>query len=154
MKLSQNQIDELTETINSVLNRIYEDDVSLVQRRGMERSLSFRFGLYFHETLNSDELHIDLEYNKNGDAPKRTPQRPNGVVPDFLFHCRGNNEQNALVIEFKGWWNAESRENDVIKLTDFVHQDGEYKYGLGVLIEFNRDSYTIEQFIDYEPEND
>ncbi len=150
MILSQNQIDELTETVNTVMDRIYKNDVSLVQRRGMERSLSFRFGLYFHEILNSDELHIDLEYNKNGDVPKR----PNGVVPDFLFHSRGNNEQNALVIEFKGWWNGESRENDIIKLTDFVHQDGEYKYGLGILVEFNYENYTITPFLDYVPEND
>ncbi|WP_176829754.1 hypothetical protein [Tenacibaculum sp. MAR_2009_124] len=135
------------------MERIYEEDASLVQKRGMERSLSFRFGLYFHELVNSEGLHIDLEYNKNGDEPKRIPQRPHGVVPDFLFHSRGNNEQNTLVIEFKGWWNNDSRENDVIKLTDFVHQEGEYKYGLGILIEFNRDNFTLETFLDYEPEN-
>lgn len=156
MRLQTSQIEQLRQLLNLALTRLYEEDNQLIQRGGMERSLAFRFALYFSESMKETEppinLDIDLEYNKNGLAPKRTPRRPNGVVPDFLLHSRGDNEENTLVVEFKGWWNNEARENDIIKLEDFVHQEGEYMYGLGVLIELNKDYFTVEEFIDYTPE--
>ena len=153
MKLNEDQIEILRQKVNSVLGKIYELDHTLIQSGGQERSLSFRFGLYFNQEIKSIEwlntLDIDLEYNKNGMEPKRIPRRPNGVVPDFIFHQRGNNENNVLVIEFKGWWSNDSRENDVIKLEDFVHQEGEYKYGLGFFIELNKNGAELTEFKDY-----
>ena len=153
MRLDTNQVKILEEIISNALHRLYVQDIELVQRGGMERSLSFRFGLYFSELISEyiefRALDIDLEYNKNGLEPKRTPRRPNGVRPDFILHKRQNNDQNILVIEFKGWWNDTAREIDQIKLEDFVSQDGEYKYGMGILVELNNDEFELTKYIDY-----
>ena len=153
MRLDANQIKVLNEIISNTLQRLYIQDIELIQRGGMERSLSFRFGLYFSELISEYKkfktLDIDLEYNKNGLEPKRTPRRPNGVQPDFILHKRRNNDQNILVIEFKGWWNDTDRDIDQIKLEDFVSQDGEYKYGMGILVELNNDEFELITYIDY-----
>jgi hypothetical protein len=152
MNLNTEQIEILKQTINSTLENVYQNDYDLIERGGMEQSLSFRFGLYFSTIIKDlDWLkshNIDLEYNKNGLNPKRTPRRPNGVRPDLILHKRGENINNVLVVEFKGWWNGD-RESDLVKLEDFVNQDGEYKYGLGVFIEFNKEKPKIEYFNGY-----
>jgi hypothetical protein len=143
MFLTEEQSESLKRVISKSIRRLYIDDIDLIERKGMEQSIAFRFTLYLNEALqtvkwvNDLQLDIDIEYNKNGLAPKRTPRRPKGTRPDVIIHKRGNNESNLLIIEIKGWWNQESREIDIIKLEDFTHQDGEYKYGLGVFLELN-----------------
>lgn len=152
MILNNEQIEVLKQSINSTLENIYSIDYNLIERGGMEQSLSFRFGLYLNNILKDIDWlknhDIDLEYNKNGLNPKRTPRRPNGVRPDLVIHKRGENINNVLVIEFKGWWNGD-RESDLIKLEDFVNQDGEYKYALGVFIEFNTVKPKVEYYFGY-----
>jgi hypothetical protein len=153
MILTAEQRATLIEIIAPIMQRVYQDDIRLIQRGGMERSLSFRFGLYLSDAIRQNEwlsnLHLDLEYNKNGLNPKRTPRRPNGAQPDLILHTREGHVNNILVIEFKGWWNDYDRQRDRIKLEDFVDQEGEYKYGLGILIELNIDAPTYEYFQDY-----
>ena len=153
MRLDANQIKTLNKIVHNSLQRLYIQDIELIQHGGMERSLSFRFGLYFNELIfeysEFETLDVDLEYNKNGLDSKRTPRRPNGVQPDFILHKRRNNDQNMLVIEFKGWWNDTDRDIDKIKLEDFVSQDGEYEYGMGILVELNNDNFELLTYIDY-----
>ncbi|TYZ06174.1 hypothetical protein FY528_19305 [Hymenobacter lutimineralis] len=133
---------------------MYQNDAELIRRTGMEQAVSFRFGIYLlRQCQQLDWLRqrdFDMEYNKNGLYPKRTPRRPNGVRPDLIIHTRNSNDSNILVIEIKGWWNPESRDNDRIKLEDFVHQDGEYKYGLGVFLDVGPSGCVPAYFIDYE----
>lgn len=158
MILTQNQIDELSDIADRALQQLFRDDLSLIQRRGMERSIVFRFGIYFHQLTRNIEwinnLDLDLEYNKNGDNVKATIRRPRGVQPDFILHRRGNNDYNTLIIEFKGWWNSHprARELDRQKIEDFVNQEGEYKYGLGLLVEIEMDTHRVEIIKDYEIE--
>ena len=108
MILTTQQIDQLNNITETALNQLYENDIDLIRRRGMERSLSFRFGLYFYNlTRDIDWLanfDLDLEYNKNGNNIKQTVRRLRGVQPDFILHSRGNNDENILIIEFKGYW--------------------------------------------------
>ena len=155
MTLTQAQIQQLQGIIKGCIGQLYQDDNPLVIRGGMEWSVSFRLGLYLHEAIKGIDwlngLQIDVEYNKNGMNPKRTPRRPNGVRPDLIIHSRGNNDANILTVEIKGWWNSESREVDIIKLEDFTSQEGEYKYGLGVFLEFNKADCEPQYFKDYEP---
>jgi len=116
----------------------------------MEQAVSFRFGVYLLGQCQQVDwlrpMDFDMEYSKNGLYPKRTPRRPNGVRPDLIIHTRNSNENNVLIIEIKGWWNTEPRENDRIKLEDFVHQDGEYQYGLGVFLDLGRTNCVPEYF--------
>ena len=83
-------------------------------------------------------LRVDVEYNKNGIDTKRTLRRPNGVRPDVIIHARGHNQLNVLVVEIKGWWNGQPREDDIIKLEDLTNQQEEYKYGLGVFLDLGK----------------
>ena len=133
MILTEEQITQLEEIIQNSLVNLYQNDIELIQRGGMEQAVSFRFGLYLHGQCQQIEWlrhsDFDMEYNKNGLNPKRIPNRPKGVRPDLIIHTRNSNEENILIVEIKGWWNTQSRKNDRIKIEDFVHQEGEYKYG-------------------------
>lgn len=153
MILNEVQIEELQGIITNCTAVLYENDSDIIRRGGMEQSASFRFAVYLNDFIRGcnwlNNTQVDIEYNKNGLEPKKTPRRPNGVRPDIIVHNRGNNDRNVLVIEIKGWWNDERREADIIKLEDFVDQDGEYKYGLGAFVELGEHDSYIQYFKDY-----
>lgn len=153
MILTQAQIEQLQRIITNCVELLYQNDSALITRGGMEQSVSFRFAILLNEAIKEIDwlngLRLDIEYNKNGINPKRTPRRQNGVRPDLIIHSRGDNDANILVIEIKGWWNNESREVDRIKLEDFTHQDGEYKYGLGTFLELTKNGCIPQYFKDY-----
>lgn len=164
MQLTPEQTQELKTILTNCLVRLYTEDISLLQRRGLERSITFRLALYLNEATrnvqwinqinetlrNQNELNelikIDVEYNKNGLIPKRTPRRLNGAHPDIIIHRRRHNDLNILVIEIKGWWDDRNRDDDRIKLEDFTHQEGEYMYGLGVLIELHANNFATPEY--------
>lgn len=148
MILSNVQIEEIITILKTALTELYARDKELIDRAVNERDLAFRLGLHMNPLLQANEQlkiwDLDIDYNKNGDGPKRTPRRPKGAVPDLIMHKRGNNNSNNLVVEIKGWWNRQAREEDFIKLEDFTHQEGEYKYGLGVFVELGKDNFILE----------
>lgn len=152
MTLTHEQIQQFKEIIDKCIQLLYQHDNNLIQRRGMERSISFRLALYLNDAIGGIEwlqgLNLDMEYNKNRVNPKRTPRRPKGVQPDLIIHKRGNNDANNLVVEIKGWWNDEPRSIDRIKLEDFTHQEGEYRYGLGVFLDINKQGCQTIYYID------
>jgi len=106
MILEQYQQELLSSIVDSAMNKVYRDDNWLIRNRGMERSIVFRFGLYFCEEIRIIQefrgLNADLEHNKINNRTKRTRRKPNGIAPDFLLHERNSNSRNVLVIEFKG----------------------------------------------------
>lgn len=164
MQLTPEQTHELKELLVNCLNKLYTADISLIQRRGLERSITFRFGLYLYEAVKNVEwinainlslrnenqlnelIKIDVEYTKNGLDPKRTPRRLRGAYPDIIIHRREHNDLNIFVIEIKGWWDDRPRIDDRNKLEDFTDQEGDYRYGLGVLLELNADNYEISEY--------
>lgn len=153
MRLTPDQLAQLQEIVRISLAQLYQNDGELIQRGGMEQAVSFRFGMHLLGQCQQIDwlrhMHFDMEYNKNGLYPKRTPRRPNGVRPDLIIHTRNSNENNLLIIEIKGWWNPEPRDNDRIKLEDFVHQEGEYKYGCGVFLDLKPTSCVPEYIMGY-----
>ena len=86
MILTIEQINQLKEVINNTLNTLYIDDIELINRRGLERSIAFRFGLYFYNFSREidwiSNLDIDLEYNKNGEGVKATARNQHATA-----HC-------------------------------------------------------------------
>jgi hypothetical protein len=142
MVLSDNQTAEIKGAIASALERVYSNDLSLIERRAHERSIAFRFGLYFSATIAQTsfgkdiQLIIDLEYNRNQNNVKNMAgfNPRHGVFPDVILHHRGFNDKNIVVIEFKGYWNDQG--GDDAKLRGFTHQqENDYHYGLGVFIQ-------------------
>lgn len=148
MQLQLHHIEELKSMIKRVLTRIYDVDYYLIDNKVNERSIVFRFGLYFNTLIGKSSfkgLDVDCEYNRNLGEPKRTENYPKGVLPDLLLHRRNSNDENLLVIEFKGHWNKKGRKWDKQKLEDFTSQSGEYAYALGAFI----DLWEYEPIIKY-----
>jgi hypothetical protein len=161
MHLIPEQTQDLKNLLINCLNLLYTNDIRLVQKGGLERSITFRLALYINEAIKNvgwineinqrlseadESLKIDVEYNKNGLIPKSTPRRPNGAHPDIILHRREQNDLNILVIEIKGWWNNYDRQIDRIKLEDFTCQEGEYMYGLGVFLELEKDGFAEPEY--------
>jgi hypothetical protein len=156
VKLSIEQIQELKGIIDEALRRLYHEDPELMEYAVNERSVVFRFGLYLNELLPSSSFanyNLDCEYNRNMGKPKRTKNFHAGVIPDVLLHRRNSNEENILVLEFKGFWNKDDRANDHKKIIDFTSQteDNYYKYGLGGVVELEQGNYKVDYYFDYKP---
>lgn len=141
MILTDNQTAEIKGAIATALEHVYSQDFYLIQREAHERSIAFRFGLYFSEIIQftsfgfDDELTIDAEYNRNLFNAKNMQgfNAPQGILPDIILHHRGFNDKNIVVIEFKGHWSGNGRYDE--KLRGFTHQEiNDYHYGLGVFI--------------------
>jgi len=141
MILTENQTTEIKDAIASTVQEVYREDFSLIERQAHERSIAFRFGLYFSEIVsqtsfgNDAELTIDFDYNRNLENVKnmRGFNQRHGIFPDIILHHRGYNDKNVVVIEFKGHWSGNGRDNE--KLRGFTHQEeNDYHYGLGVLV--------------------
>ena len=107
-----------------------------------ERSIVFRFAHYLQNLIGDDiefkDYDLDCEYNRNGPETKSLPSFPNGTYPDLIIHKRGTNEHNLLIMEFKTYWNSDQSQ-DIIKIREFLDQNGEYKfkYGVSVLIDIS-----------------
>jgi hypothetical protein len=157
MKLSTEQIKVLKGMVEKALKRLYAQDQEIIEFAVNERSVVFRFGLYFSELLQQSSFgiyNLDCEYNRNMGKPKRIKNYPDGVIPDVLLHRRNSNEENVLVLEFKGYWNKADRENDHKKIIEFTSQneDNQYKYALGGVIELENGNYKVDYYFNYKPE--
>jgi hypothetical protein len=146
MKLIQEQLEELKMMITQALNHLYRNDMSLITRKAHERSIAFKFGQYFSKLIELSsfsqlkDIHLDMEYNRDINNPKKTPKFPNGIVPDLLLHKREQYDKDFLVIEFKTYWNSNNEKSRTIvenKLKELTSPDNQYKFQLGVLICFN-----------------
>ena len=152
MDLTSGQVSGLKSIVNSCLDQLFQNDNHLMDRSGLERSAAFRFGVYLNSAVNNigwlTGLTVDMEYTKNGLYQKIIPSKLKGAHPDLILHNRGNNDKNVLVIEFKGYWSRTQLKSDRIKLTEFTDKEGNYRYGLGLLIKFGkkRDTVMIEYF--------
>jgi type I restriction enzyme S subunit len=148
---SNQEITELKELLNKALKRLYEKDISLIQRGANERAITSRFARYLEDLVSKssfNSLDVDVEYNRNGSEPKRTNSSPNGTYPDVLLHKREFNNENKLVIEFKCYWSEANDLSDKNKLIDFTSSNDRYNYRLGafVLLKEALDNVTVEYF--------
>src|SRR5665648_1176982 len=105
---------ELFKLVKKALERVYKHHEYLIKNQVHERSIVFWFGVYLHELLQHEEkeyaeFNLDFEYNKNYSNPKRTVNFPDGTYPDIILHKRGSNEHNLLIVEFKIWWEPDSK---------------------------------------------
>lgn len=150
MILTPPQISELKNNINAALDRLYGPDISLIDRRANERSVVFRFGLYFSSQVNlqnfsqNNDLTFDFDYNRNGNDVKGMEgfNAKHGVYPDIILHRRGWNDKNVVVLEFKvhsdtvkGKKLNNQINRDKKKLIGFTSPNiNNYQYGLGAFI--------------------
>lgn len=155
--MEENNMTSIKRLIEKALDKLYKEDYnSLIclnhKKHVGERACVFRFGIYFSQILKREKqfkgYNLDCEYNRNYDDPKR---KNNGdlIIPDIILHERGNNDNNIVVIEFKGWWSdVKSQKDDIYKLKELVDPCGKYKYQYGYSIKLNnvekgKGRYTI-----------
>ena len=139
--------------LNEAINMLYQNDLCLITRGGMEQACVSRIYYYLQTLINMDndlkEYNLDCEYNKNGSHTKDCIDVITGenfsTRPDIILHKRMSNEFNKVIIEFKGWWNNES-DVDERKLTAFTNSNGAYRYELGIFVKLNRENPTYRYF--------
>ena len=145
--------EEIIKCLKKAGNELYLVDSSLISDKtyldvhAHERSICFRFGTYLNKYIESNSFlkkyDLDAEYNRDIDMIKRLPGWTNGCYPDLILHKRGNNENNILIIECKGWWSSEEAiQNDREKIMQFLHSE-RYQYLFGLQIIFCREGMEL-----------
>lgn len=144
----------MKEAVEKALIKLYEKDAYLILSHPQnnkedshvsERGIVFRFGIYLQMLLSESQFtdyNIDVEYNRNMYKKKTLPSYANGTFPDLIVHKRGSNQDNILILEFKTWWNRDTRE-DIKKIKQFMAPDGNYRYKMGASIVLEREKYII-----------
>lgn len=152
--MKSDDLSVLENAINKALNELYKNDLYLICNRSnsanrvghsSERSIVFRFGIYFQKYLYETkfaEYNLDNEYNRNLDELKVLPDFQNGTYPDLILHKRGSNNCNILILEFKTWWNKNT-DCDKRKIKQFVDIVGEYRYHYGASIVLGREKPEV-----------
>ena len=128
--------DTIKEEFLEALQRLYKDDYYLIRQNCCERSIVFRLGVCLNNILKNPDYDVDCEYNRIG-------KKPNSLIgrrlnyPDIIVHKRGDDRNNALVVEVKTPKDSNRKHlnNDKIKLEGFTSKSSyEYTYGAHVYI--------------------
>ena len=137
---------DIERIINKSLDQLYSKDEELFINELCERSIAYKFGLYFSQFMQEEKpgYDIDMEYNRHKAGKKELPDWPNGAYPDLIVHKRNTDKKNLLVIEFKKWDSSKKDiEEDLKKLEEFVNCWGEYSYKYGASIIFAKERKDV-----------
>ena len=132
--------DAVIEAVKNCVAQLIINDLNLLESDLNERTISSQLARYLQACFG--EWHVDCEYNRNHDDPKRLkiyPQRilreefyrdtlGRSVFPDIIVHRRGE-ESNFIVMEIKKTTSSVGKEFDIMKLREFKRQLG-YQYAL------------------------
>ena len=141
--------------VQEALEKFYSNDIYLLEHDLHEQTISSKIACYLSIIIENKNLkyNVDVEYNRNGDAPKALIGSGN-IRPDIIIHRRGKNNNteldvnNLLIIEIKKWPNEEQRENDVEKIQEFI-KDENFRYLNGVFISFKKEKDTFSHNIEW-----
>lgn len=152
----ENELERLMMLVNESLDVLYSAEKYLFENNSSEQNKVFHFARYFIENMKKHDYYnvydVDCEYNRNCFDEKKYKavvyeKVKHRILPDFVLHKRGRNNDNVLVVEFK---NAKKMtESDYYKLKALTDKDGGYNYKLGLFIKFNkkREDVEIRMFI-------
>ena len=127
--------------IRKCIDEFYLNESDLLERENYEVTISCKFAQYLFMEFSGFD--VDCEYNKHIDREKSIDELNKNVRPDIVIHKRGTDKDNLVYIEIKTDHNTQSREDDYNKIKAMTKQDGEYKYQLGVFIDFNRNKNDL-----------
>ena len=135
------KLDVIKRRIKHCIEKIYEDDSDLFDRNNYEVTISSKLAQYLFKEFK--EYDVDCEYNKHINQEKRVKELNQNIRPDILIHRRGTDEDNLVYIEIKTDHNREARTNDYDKIKTMTKQKEEYRYSLGLFIDFNRNKEKL-----------
>jgi hypothetical protein len=170
MGLRRMEIVDIIDTVKSALKSVYTNDLLLLQLDVSERAITHKLAEYIQTILSKESYHVDCEYNKDIDDPKRMcielednankeiEQLPEHVqkevkamliYPDIVIHNRRSDLANLCVIEVKkSDYSPKDFEHDDSKLKCYT---SEYKYKVGLLLIINTgksvDHATVSTYI-------
>ncbi|MBX3297451.1 MAG: hypothetical protein KF762_17250 [Acidobacteria bacterium] len=151
----------LVDLLKAAVENVYQEERFLLtfsdgDRKGLEQAFAFRTGIHLNKLLQGtvyESLDLDSEYNKNHGGVKSSERFPDGMRPDLIVHERDSNDENKLVVEFKGYWNLNSARGleevakDKRKLEDLTNANDNYGYLVGVFVIIQRnDPATFQYF--------
>ena len=144
------EIEIIKRRINHCIDLIYENDVDLFKRANFEITISAKLAQYLF--IEFKEFDVDCEYDKHINDKKKVKNLDSNVRPDIVIHKRGTDNGNLVYIEIKKEQNKTNRNIDFKKIIEMTKQAGEYKYKLGVFIDFykNKDKTVVKYFINGE----
>ena len=133
------EAEKLLILLKDAIDIVYEKHSKIFQKKGVERSIVALIYAEMYQMLpESDysDLDLNLEYNKDGYDIKTAQGFPKGMCPDMILHRMDSQDNNKMVVEFKGWWNhnRENRERDLKKLATLTKKMGKYRYSLDVSV--------------------
>jgi len=141
------QVQEVLRLTIEAITAFLAKESDLLDVNTNERSLTHK--LAEHLGPRFPEWHVDCEYNRLEDAPKRLPPKNKvftddtegrTIFPDVIVHKRQIRD-NLLVIEVKKASNKNSK-NDISKLEGLTRDDGCYGYVCGLHLIIDCESKT------------
>ena len=130
---------EIKKKFRIALQILLKNDSFLLEKSVNERTITHKLAEYLQ--FQFPNWNVDCEYNRKGLEKKklegikacRKHIATNRVFPDIIVHRR-NSDKNLLVIEFKKI--GLSSICDIRKLELFTNIEGDYKYALGLFVQF------------------
>ena len=142
----QYSTNEIKEKLKVSLGVLLKNDYFLLEKGVNERTITHKLAEYLQ--IQFPDWNVDCEYNRKGIKIKelkninecRKHIATNRVFPDIIVHRRNSNE-NLFVIEIKKI--GLDPRCDVRKLELFTKGNWDYKYSLGLFIQFTNLSSGI-----------
>lgn len=135
-----NSLNGISNKIDKALDLLYEKDAYLIcfddKFHVSERSITHKLGCYLSPLFESYD--VDCEYNRFIYEGKFVEKLKQNVIPDIIIHKRGECN-NFIAIEVKTWWNKSKVSDDKDKLIELTKSKYNYKYGISLIINKNRD---------------
>lgn len=129
----------------SALSELYENDADLILNEANEDTLNGRLSYYLRPYLESENIKVDVEYNRHIDTVKYYGDQGKYAVVDIIVHQRMTDENNMLAIECKRYKIIES---EIDKIRALVSP--EFGYNLGATISYYQKVIT---FYEWDVEN-
>ncbi|MGO4505261.1 hypothetical protein [Dyella sp. 2YAF14] len=126
--LSEYRASEVGTAVLHAVAELFEKDIQLLEANASEESAAAKIAQYLQPHF--PDMHIDVEYNRMGDAPKKVAWsgKPEEVYPDIIVHLR-QTATNILAIELKKDSNRETKGKDILKLQAYRRELG-YQHAL------------------------
>ncbi len=128
--------DLVLKKVQNALKNFFKNECDLFGIGVNERSISHKVAEYLQYEFS--DIKVDCEYNRHG--LRADPKNLNGkrIFPDIVVHRRGTDIENLLVIEVKKNGRSQSAlDHDKWKLEELTKRKGEFRYQLGLLLEFH-----------------
>jgi len=141
---------EIKRKVEFCIRQLLRNDYHLLEINVHERSISHKLAEYLQQQF--PDWHVDCEYHRHGKEIKRLDNLDNKVVyPDIIVHIH-NIDFNLLVIELK--CSDKDCKDDIEKLERYTHQNGKFKYQLGLFLKIiNNEIKEIQWFKDGQQKN-